>query len=87
MKINWPAFRFGCLLLAGAAVATIPTAAQTPHIIPVSMTAPAAIISGVEVEHSGQQTTVHITGSGDLHFETSRLDSPARLVLDFADTA
>ena len=86
MKINWPGFRFGCLLLAGAVVAVIPAAAQTPHITPVSMTAPAAIISGVDVRHSGQQTTVHITGSGDLHFETSRLDSPARLVLDFADT-
>jgi type IV pilus secretin PilQ/predicted competence protein len=86
MKTNWPALRFGCLLLAGTVVTVISAGAQTAHITPVSVTMPAAIISGVEVERSGQQTTVRITGRGDLHFETSRLDSPARLVLDFADT-
>jgi type IV pilus secretin PilQ/predicted competence protein len=86
MKINWPALRFGCLLLAGATIAVLPAAAQTARLMPVSVTAPAATISGVEVERSGQQTCVRITGSGNLHFATSRLNSPARLVLDFADT-
>jgi len=84
MKTNWPAFGLGCLLLAGAAV--LPTSAQVARLTTVSATAPVASISNVEVEHSGRQTTVRIIGSGALRYETSRLDSPTRLVLDFADT-
>jgi len=45
-----------------------------------------ASISSVEVEHSGQQTTVRITGSGELRYQAFRLSAPARLVLDFANT-
>jgi len=85
MKINWPAIRFGSLLLAGAVVAVLPATAQTIRLTPVSVTSSAATITGVEVERASQQTTVRITGSGDLRFETSRLESPARLVLDFAE--
>ena len=29
---------------------------------------------------------MRISGTGELHYQTSRLDSPPRLVLDFADT-
>ena len=86
MKTNWPALGFGCLLLAGAAVAVPPARAQVAQETRVSAAAPLASISGVEVAQPGQQTTVRISGTGELHYMTSRLDSPPRLVLDFADT-
>jgi len=86
MKTNWPALGFSCLLLAGAAVAVRPASAQVAHLTPVSAGAPLASISAVEVAQPGPQTTVSIRGTGELHFQTSRLDSPPRLVLDFADT-
>ena len=86
MKTNWPALGFTCLWLAGAAVAVQPASAQVAQLKPVSVTAPVASISAVEVAQPGPQTTVSIHGTGELHFQTSRLDSPPRLVLDFADT-
>jgi type IV pilus assembly protein PilQ len=79
MKMNWPALGFRCLLLAGAAVAVLPAGAQVA-------TGTGASISAVEVAQPGQQTTVRISGTGDLHYRTSQLVSPPRLVLDFADT-
>ena len=86
MKTKWPAFRFGCLLLAGAALTAFPASAQVAHEAATSTAGPSSSISGVEVAHSGQRTTVRISGSGDLRYQTSRLEDPARLVLDFADT-
>jgi type IV pilus secretin PilQ/predicted competence protein len=86
MKTNWPALGFSCLLLAGAAVAVPPASAQLTHQTPTGAVAPLASISAVDVAQPGQQTTVRIAGTGELHYQTSRLDSPPRLVLDFADT-
>jgi type IV pilus assembly protein PilQ len=86
MKTNWPALGFRCLLLAGAAVAVLPARAQVAQLTPVSAAPQLASISAIEVSQPGQQTTVRITGTGELHYKTSRLDSPPRLVLDFADT-
>jgi type IV pilus secretin PilQ/predicted competence protein len=86
MKTKWPAFGFSCLLLAGAAVAIPSASAQVAHQLPASTGATAASISAVEVAQPGQQTTVRISGTGELHYQTSRLDSPPRLVLDFAST-
>lgn len=86
MKTKWPAFGCGCLLLVGATMAVLPASAQVAHEANVSTAALSASISGVEVAHSGQQTTVRISGTGDLRYQTSRLDSPPRLVLDFSDT-
>ncbi|HEX3377572.1 MAG TPA: type IV pilus secretin PilQ [Candidatus Acidoferrales bacterium] len=85
MKTNWPAFGFSCLLLAGAAVVNPSANAQVAHELPAG-TGAMASISAVEVAQPGQQTTVRISGSGELHYQTSRLDSPPRLVLDFAST-
>jgi len=31
MKTKWPAFRFGCLLLAGAVLTAFPASAQVAH--------------------------------------------------------
>ena len=86
MKTNWPAFGFGCLLLVGAGMPALPASAQVAHDANVSTAAQTAAISSVEVAHTGQQTTVRISGTGNLRYQTSRLDSPPRLVLDFSDT-
>ena len=86
MKTKWPAFGFSCLLLAGAAVAIPSASAQVAHQLPAGISATVASISAVEVAQPGQQTTVRISGTGELHYQTSRLDSPPRLVLDFAST-
>jgi type IV pilus assembly protein PilQ len=86
MKTNWPAIGFRCLLLAGAAVAIQPAGAQVSQISPASVAPRPASISAVEVTQPGPQTTVRIKGTGELHYQSSRLDSPPRLVLDFADT-
>ena len=55
MKTNWPALGFSCLLLAGAAVAVQPASAQVAHLTPVSVAAPLASISAVEVAQPGPQ--------------------------------
>jgi type IV pilus secretin PilQ/predicted competence protein len=86
MKTKWPAFRFGCLLLAGTVLTTIPASAQVAHEAVTSTAGPSSSISGVEVARAGQRTTVRISGSGELRYQTSRLDNPARLVLDFQET-
>jgi len=86
MKTNWPAIGFRCLLLAGAAVAIQPAGAQVNQTSPASTAPRLASISAVEVTQPGPQTTVRIKGTGELHYQSSRLDSPPRLVLDFADT-
>src|SRR6202045_4916138 len=86
MKTKWPAFRFGCLLLMGAALMASPASAQVAQEAATSAARQSSSISAVEVAHTRQRTTVHVTGTGDLHYQTSRLDDPARLVLDFADT-
>jgi len=82
MKTNWPALGLSCLWLAGGMTAN----AQVARLTPVSVEPHRATISAVEVAQDGLETTVRITGAGDLHYQTSRLDSPPRLVLDFADT-
>ena len=86
MKTYWPALGLGCLWLAGGVIAVPNASAQTAQLTPVSVQPQRATISAVEVAQSGLETTVHITGAGDLRYQSSRLDSPPRLVLDFADT-
>jgi type IV pilus assembly protein PilQ len=87
MKTKWPAFRFGCLLLAGAVLTAIPASAQVVQQAVTSTAGPSSSISGVEVAYTGQHTTVRISGTGELRYRTSRLQNPARLVLDFEDTS
>jgi type IV pilus assembly protein PilQ len=86
MKTIWPALGFRCLLLAGAAAVAWPAGAQVAQLTPVSVSSQPSTISAIEVARPGQQTAVRIHGTGDLRFQTSRLDSPPRLVLDFAGT-
>ena len=86
MKTIWPALGFRCLLLAGAAAAVLPAHAQVARLTPVSVVSQPSSISAIEVARPGQQTTVRIRGTGELRFQTSRLDAPPRLVLDFSGT-
>jgi type IV pilus assembly protein PilQ len=85
MMTKWPAFGFGCLLLATAAVAVPPMSAQSSQEAVLNTTAPSSI-SIVEVARTGDRTTVRISGTGELRYQVSHLQSPARLVLDFANT-
>jgi len=87
MKTKWPAIRFGCLLLAGAALTAFPASAQVAQEVDTSTAGPSSSISGVQVAHMAQRTTVRITGTGEFRYQTSRLEDPARLVLDFVDTS
>ena len=87
MKTNWTTHGIGWLWLAAAGLAAQPASAQSAQQMPASATAPRASISAVEIAQTGPQTTVRVSGAGELHFQVSRLDSPPRLVLDFADTS
>jgi type IV pilus assembly protein PilQ len=86
MKINWPALGLSGLWLAGALTAVPYAAAQDASLAPAVAATQQASISAVAVTQPGSQTTVRISGTGELRYQTSRLDSPSRLVLDFADT-
>src|SRR5205085_6585423 len=86
MKTKWPALQFGCLLLAGAALTAFPASAQVAREEATIAAGPSSSISGVEIARAGQRTTVRIAGTGELRYQTSRLEDPARLVLDFVDT-
>src|SRR5712691_13534227 len=85
MKTNWPAFRLGYILVAGAAVAALPARAQIAQRAAATASVPSASISRVEVDRAGQQTTVRIAGNRGLSYQELRLSNPPRLVLDFAD--
>ncbi len=85
MMSKWPAIGFGCLLLAGAAAVALPAKAQDVQPSAVIADAHAPAISNVEVARDGQRVSVRISGTGDLRYQASRLASPPRLVLDFAN--
>jgi type IV pilus secretin PilQ/predicted competence protein len=85
MKTNWPALRRGCLILAGAvALGAGPALAQTQE--PAGATATAAIISSVAIMQAPQHASVRVEGEGRLEARAARMQSPDRLVLDFAGT-
>jgi type IV pilus assembly protein PilQ len=82
MKTTRPALRYGCLILASMALAISPVLAQTPE--PGSMTATAAVISSVAITQAPERAAVRVEGEGRLEVHAARLQSPERLVLDFA---
>ncbi len=83
MKTNWPAFRHGFLILAGAALASSPSFAQMQESAGASATA--AVISSVAITRAPQSAVVRVAGEGRLDVHASRMQNPDRLVLDFAD--
>src|SRR5271168_2038771 len=84
MKTNWPAFRFGCLILASMAVAALPSPAQTQE--PTGATATASVISSVAITQASQRAAVRVEGEGRLEARAARMSNPDRLVLDFSGT-
>jgi type IV pilus assembly protein PilQ len=84
MKINWPALRCGCLILAGVASGLNPVLAQTLE--PAGATATASVISSVAITQAPQHPAVRVEGEGKLDARASWMQNPDRLVLDFAGT-
>jgi type IV pilus assembly protein PilQ len=81
MKTNRPAFRFGCLILAAAALSVSPSYAQTQE--PGGASATASVISSVAVTQASQRESVRVEGEGPLEVRAARMQNPERLVLDF----
>jgi len=84
MKTNWPAMRIGYLILASAALATSPSAAQTQE--PAGANAAASVISSVAITQAPQRASVRVEGEGPLEVHSARVQDPDRLVLDFSGT-
>jgi type IV pilus assembly protein PilQ len=82
MKTTRPAFRYGCLILASFAFAASPVLAQAPE--PSGATATASVISSVAITQAPERAAVRVEGEGRLEVHAARLQSPERLVLDFA---
>src|SRR5579871_2540439 len=81
MKMNRPAFRFGCLTIAAAALVS-PSFAQTRE--PGGASATASVISSVAVTAASQRESVRVEGEGPLEVRAARMQNPERLVLDFS---
>jgi type IV pilus secretin PilQ/predicted competence protein len=81
MKTNRPALRRGYLIFAGTALAVSPVFAQTQA--PASVTT-AAVISSVAITQAPERSAVRVEGEGRLDVRAARMQSPDRLVLDFA---
>jgi type IV pilus assembly protein PilQ len=81
MKTNWPAMRIGCLILASAALSSIPSVAQTQE--PAGASATASVISSVAITQAPQRASVRVEGEGPLEVHATRVQDPDRLVLDF----
>jgi type IV pilus secretin PilQ/predicted competence protein len=81
MKMNRPAFRIGCLILAAATLSVSPSFAQTQE--PGGASATASVISSVAVTQASQRESVRVEGQGPLEVHASRVQNPERLVLNF----
>jgi type IV pilus assembly protein PilQ len=82
MKTNWPAFRCGCLILAGAMLGGIPASVRGQE--SAGTNASAAVISSVAITQDQQRAAVRVEGAGHLDVHATRIGNPERLVLDFA---
>src|SRR5215471_18738284 len=83
MKTNWPAFRCGCLILAGVVLggglASMARAQESA-----GATSTAALISSVAITQEPQRAAIRVEGAGRLDVHASRMQNPERLVLDFS---
>jgi type IV pilus assembly protein PilQ len=84
MKTNWPAMRIGCLIVAGAALTSSASFAQTKE--SAGATATASVISSVAITQAPQRASVRVEGDGPLEVHATRVQDPDRLVLDFSAT-
>jgi type IV pilus assembly protein PilQ len=81
MKTNWPALKYGCLILAGLTLATKPAPAQTVESTGARKSA--AVISSVAITQAPERSAVRVEGEGKLEVRAARMKHPDRLVLDF----
>src|SRR5215469_5212304 len=80
MKTNWPALKYGCLILAGMTLAAIPAPAQT---VESGGARKSAVISSVAITQAPERSAVRVEGEGKLDVRAARMQHPDRLVLDF----
>jgi len=81
MKTNWPAFRCGCLIVAGVVLGGGPATVRGQE--PAGATSTAAVISSVAITQEPQRAAIRVEGAGRLEVHTFRMQNPERLVLDF----
>jgi type IV pilus assembly protein PilQ len=81
MKTNWPAFRCGCLIVAGVMLGGSLASVRGQE--PAGATSTAAVISSVAITQEPQRAAIRVEGAGRLEVRTSRMQNPERLVLDF----
>src|SRR5690348_10821487 len=81
MKTNWPALRYGCLILASLTLATKPAPAQSSE--PTGAGKSPAVISSVAITQAPEHSAVRVEGEGKLDARAARMQHPDRLVLDF----
>jgi type IV pilus assembly protein PilQ len=94
MKTIRPALRNGCLILANLALVTSPVLAQNAEVSGKTASATtanagnavASVISSVAITQAPERAAVRVEGEGRLEVKAARLQSPDRLVLDFAGT-
>jgi type IV pilus assembly protein PilQ len=80
MKTNWPALKYGCLILASL---TLGTSAPAQTLAPASAGKSAAVISSVAITQAPERSAVRVEGEGKLDMREARMQHPDRLVLDF----
>jgi len=81
MKTNWPALKYGCLILASLTLATKPAPAQ--GLQPTGAGKSPAVISSVAITQAPEHSAVRVEGEGKLDVRAARMQHPDRLVLDF----
>src|SRR6516225_3841947 len=82
MKTTWPAFRCGCLIVAGVLLGGS-TASVRGQDAAGANTA-AAVISSVAITQDTQRAAIRVEGAGRLDVHAARMQNPERLVLDFS---
>src|SRR6516162_8681185 len=82
MKTTWPAFRCGCLIVAGVLLGGS-TASVRGQDAAGANTA-AAVISSVAITQDTQRAAIRVEGAGRLDVHAARMQNPERLVLDCA---
>ncbi|HEV2198064.1 MAG TPA: type IV pilus secretin PilQ [Candidatus Acidoferrum sp.] len=80
MKTNWPALKYGCLILAGFTLAAETAPAQTAE---PAGARKSAVISSVAITQAPERSAVRVEGEGKLDVRAARMQHPDRLVLDF----
>jgi len=80
MKTNWPALKYGCLILAGFTLAAKTVPAQTAE---PAGARKSAVISSVAITQAPEHSAVRVEGEGKLEVRAARMRHPDRLVLDF----